>query len=196
MTSNNMNISEIQKLDDQYNRIKELEEFDNTKLGVKGLVDSGITEIPRIFHHPPQTLFDHEPQQPHTNDSLIIPVIDLSSVREELVKQVRDAAAKFGFFQVINHGVSVSFLERLLDAVKAFHELEPQEKMQIYRRDTGTSGTGVGFYSNYDLFHSKAASWRDTLSIRLDPIPVDPKEIPEVCRLVSYDSLMSSFILQ
>lgn len=173
---------ELQTLDDDYNRGKEIEEFECTKLGVKGLVDSGITQIPRIFHHPPETLFVQElPQQTNLNLP-IIPVIDLSGEHKEVVKQLRDASAKFGFFQVINHGMSDSFLDRLLNAIKAFHELQPEEKMRVYRRDTVTASSGVGFYSNYDLFHSKAASWRDTLLAHLGPVPVDPNEIPDVCR--------------
>jgi hypothetical protein len=38
---------------DSETRIKELKAFDETKLGVKGLVDAGITKIPQMFHHPP-----------------------------------------------------------------------------------------------------------------------------------------------
>ncbi|KAL2892333.1 1-aminocyclopropane-1-carboxylate oxidase-like protein 3 [Bienertia sinuspersici] len=166
----------------EYDRSKEVQEFEETKLGVKGLVDSGITKIPRIFHHPPESLFDQKPHQPNSKHDPIIPTIDLSGHHEEVVQQLKDASAKFGFFQVINHGMSVSFLERLLDAVKAFHELQPQEKMRVYSRSTNVTGRGVGFFSNYDLFHSKAASWQDTLAIRLGPIGIDPSEIPDVCR--------------
>ncbi|PQQ17804.1 1-aminocyclopropane-1-carboxylate oxidase homolog 1-like [Prunus yedoensis var. nudiflora] len=32
---------------------KELYEFDDLKIGVKGLVDAGVTHIPRFFIHPP-----------------------------------------------------------------------------------------------------------------------------------------------
>lgn len=172
----------------QYNHDQELQDFDNTKLGVKGLVDSGITKIPPIFHHPPDTLFyptnriNQQLDLSDPNHDLgLIPVIDLSSSKPELVNLIRDASAKVGFFQVINHGISVSFLDRLIEGVKAFHELPPQEKIAYYRRDTTNCDSGgVGFYSNFDLFESDAASWRDTLEVRLENF--DPKFLPHVCR--------------
>jgi hypothetical protein len=34
-----------------YDRPQELQAFDDTKAGVKGLVDSGTKSIPAIFHH-------------------------------------------------------------------------------------------------------------------------------------------------
>ncbi|KAK2635558.1 hypothetical protein Ddye_030350 [Dipteronia dyeriana] len=37
-----------------YDRAKDIKEFDDAKIDVKGLVDSGITTIPRFFLHPPQ----------------------------------------------------------------------------------------------------------------------------------------------
>lgn len=164
-------------------RRKELEEFDNTKLGVKGLLDSGITRIPRIFHHPPETLVSGSPKpDPNNQSKLIIPVIDLSGPDADIVDQVRDAAAKFGFFQVVNHGAPISLLDRLIAAVKAFHELPAEKKRQHYLRGGSGGAGGIGFSSNYDLFSSKAASWRDTLEIRMAPSPVDPANIPDVCR--------------
>ncbi|KAL0410136.1 UNVERIFIED_CONTAM: DIBOA-glucoside dioxygenase BX6 [Sesamum latifolium] len=39
-----------------YDRMKEVQEFDQSKAGVKGLSDSGISTIPRIFIHPPESL--------------------------------------------------------------------------------------------------------------------------------------------
>ncbi|KAK9742871.1 hypothetical protein RND81_03G202200 [Saponaria officinalis] len=165
----------------EYDRHNEAKQFESTKLGVKGLIDSGITQIPRIFHHPTETLFNSSSSENDHNQ--LIPVIDMSSLRhDELVGRIRDAASKLGFFQMINHGVSDSLLRRLVDAVRAVHEITAEEKMRYYRRDIVDVGTGFGFYSNHDLFHSKAASWRDTISVRLGPTPVVPDDIPAVCR--------------
>lgn len=159
-------------------RQEDVKKFEESKLGVKGLVDSGITQIPSIFHHPTENLID-------TGNSVSnlgadpIPVIDLSSPTPEVVDQIRTAASKFGFFQVINHGVPVSLLDRLVKAVKAFHELPAEERMSHYRRDMET---GVNYFSNVDLFLSKAASWRDTLQLRLGPTMANIDAIPAICR--------------
>ncbi|GMN32934.1 hypothetical protein TIFTF001_041832 [Ficus carica] len=34
----------------KYDRLSQLKAFDETKAGVKGLVDFGVTEIPHIFY--------------------------------------------------------------------------------------------------------------------------------------------------
>ncbi|KAK9667945.1 hypothetical protein RND81_13G022700 [Saponaria officinalis] len=165
-----------------YDRKKELEEFDNTKLGVKGLIDSGITRIPRIFQHPPETLFDFQKAIRVTGDAEnIIPVIDMTGPHDEVVKNIRDAASTYGFFQVVNHGVDVALLDRLVEAIRAFFEQPDEEKIRYYNRDSVASG--VGYFSNYDLFHSKAASWRDTLQVQLGPTCVQPDAIPSACRI-------------
>ncbi|KAK8310145.1 hypothetical protein V6Z12_D02G167700 [Gossypium hirsutum] len=159
----------------QYDRAEEVKRFDDSKIGVKGLVDSGLTTIPRIFVHPPETLSDLKPKP----KSVAIPTIDLSGTRSTVVEQVAAASRSFGFFQIVNHGIPVQVLDRMIASIRAFHELPTDVKARFYRRD---AGTGVSFISNVDLFHSKAASWRDTLQIRLGPTLPELEHIPEVCR--------------
>ncbi|XP_030551555.2 1-aminocyclopropane-1-carboxylate oxidase homolog 5-like [Rhodamnia argentea] len=50
--------------------------------------------------------------------------------------------------------------------MKAFHEqpTEAEAKARIYRRE---SETGLAFFANIDLRHSKAGNWRDTLLINM-----------------------------
>ena len=40
----------------EHDRKRELKAFDDSKSGVKGLVDAGVTKIPRIFIHPNSNL--------------------------------------------------------------------------------------------------------------------------------------------
>ena len=56
------------------NWAKEVKKFDETKAGVKGLVDSGVVKIPKLFVHPPETLPD---KSPATGVGLDLPTIDL-----------------------------------------------------------------------------------------------------------------------
>ena len=39
-----------------WDRRRELQAFDDTKAGVKGLVDAGVTALPPIFRHSPESL--------------------------------------------------------------------------------------------------------------------------------------------
>lgn len=145
---------------DSYDRAAEVSRFEASKLGVKGLVDSGITTIPRFFVHPLETLVELN-RQTHT-DTESIPTIDLADFdsgerRPDIVRQISRACREWGFFQIISHGVPAEVLDCVLGSVERFHELPTEEKVRFYRRE---NETGVSFFSNVDLFQSKAASWR------------------------------------
>ncbi|KAK9115133.1 hypothetical protein Syun_021930 [Stephania yunnanensis] len=153
--------------DDSYDRAKEVKDFDDSKIGVKGLVDSGLTTIPRFFHHPPQTLPSPSAAAASAAAAaaISIPIIDLSGDPATTSAQIRSAARTLGFFQITNHGVPSSLQSDLISAVRSFNDLPAASKSRFYTRDFAASG-GVSFATNFDLFRSKAASWRDTIQIR------------------------------
>ncbi|OMO95489.1 hypothetical protein COLO4_15839 [Corchorus olitorius] len=165
----------------EYDRQSELKDFDDTKAGVKGLVDAGIQQVPWIFHHPPDQLGKNSASGSTLQVS--IPVIDLGGVkkdqatRQEIVEKVRDASKTWGFFQVVNHGIPVSVLEDMKDGVHRFFEQDLEVKKQFYTRDFSKS---VIYHSNFDLYSSPAANWRDSLSTTIAPNPPLPEELPEV----------------
>ncbi|XP_062213112.1 DIBOA-glucoside dioxygenase BX6-like isoform X2 [Phragmites australis] len=170
---------------DGYDRRRELQAFDDTKAGVKGLVDAGITAVPAIFRHQQQQQqVTTSISSPSSVLSCSIPVIDLSVAdeprgRQEVVAQVKAASETAGFFQVVNHGVPGDLLSEMLASVKRFNEEAAEEKRPYYTRDTGRK---VRFNSNFDLFQSPAANWRDTLFCEAAPEPPRLEELPVAVR--------------
>ncbi|CAN6228218.1 unnamed protein product [Urochloa humidicola] len=163
-----------------YDRRSELQAFDDTKAGVKGLVDAGITAIPPIFHHTPESLKDITTSSANDDLASPIPVIDLLDARrEDVVDQVRHAVGTVGFFQVTNHGVPPELMAGMLSGVRRFNEGPAEAKRALYSRDPARK---VRFNSNFDLFNSEVANWRDSLFCDLFPDPPPIEEYPEPLR--------------
>ncbi|XP_014502478.1 1-aminocyclopropane-1-carboxylate oxidase homolog 1-like [Vigna radiata var. radiata] len=173
-------IETYSRKDSSYDRNVEVKAFDETKLGVKGLLDSGITKIPRMFHH----VRDNTETTP-SNLKFHVPIIDLKdvntnlSLRVEALDKITKACKEWGFFHVVNHGISVEVLDEMLCGIRRFHELDDEEKKTFYSRDRSKK---VRYFSNGSLFRDPAANWRDSIAFFSSPHPPNPEEIPAVCR--------------
>ncbi|KAL4337636.1 hypothetical protein AHAS_Ahas12G0130000 [Arachis hypogaea] len=161
------------------NRLNDLKSFDETKTGVKGLVDKGLTKIPSLFHHQHDNTKSHKAAD-LCNSEHTIPVIDLEDVvvtkdpskREGVVSRIREACKTWGFFQVVNHGIPESVLEEMKDGVRRFFEQDDEVKK-----------------------NSPALNWRDTFMCYLAPDNPKPVELPVVCRdiLLEYGTNIMKF---
>ena len=92
---------------------------------------------------------EHRPTRKHNDYSISgghVPVIDLAPLRQEkssaeegkvepavedIVTKVGQACEEWGFFQVINHGVSLELLEELQATAKEFFDLPIEEKRKV-----------------------------------------------------------------
>ncbi|WCJ24007.1 2-oxoglutarate (2OG) and Fe(II)-dependent oxygenase superfamily protein [Euphorbia peplus] len=169
-------------------RNKQLKDFDDTKSGVKGLVDAGVAKIPDIFIHNHQSnIYDNSTSSNHKHT---IPVINLEAVhkdandRRQVINKVGEACRKWGFFQVVNHGIEVTLLEDMIDSIRKFHEQDIEEKKKLYSRDY--TGKMVYYNSNFDLYSETPCNWRDTLNCVLAPRSPNPQDLPPVCRDVIF----------
>ncbi|XP_057546534.1 1-aminocyclopropane-1-carboxylate oxidase homolog 1-like [Amaranthus tricolor] len=172
-------------------REAELRAFDESKLGVKGLVDAGVSTLPSIFIHPDSPHF-HPPII--TNHATFhIPVIDLCEVsgnKRNLISKIREASETWGFFQVVNHGIPHLVLEDMLKGVRGFFEQDDRLKKEYYSRDY--ANRKLTYNSNVDLYSGPAANWRDTFGVMMAPNPPQPHELPPLCReiLMEYSRQM------
>ncbi|CAN4117316.1 unnamed protein product [Withania somnifera] len=133
-----INTNEVQVPSEaKYDRKAELQDFDETKAGVKGLVDAGITKVPRIFVQPSKI----GDSTTHTKKKFSFPTIDFDGIKEDpikrkkIVQEVSLASETWGFFQVINHGIPSHVLEEMKDGVIRFFEQDTEVKKQWYTRN-------------------------------------------------------------
>ncbi|KMT09542.1 hypothetical protein BVRB_6g130040 [Beta vulgaris subsp. vulgaris] len=163
----------------------DLKAFDESKLGVKGLIDAGVDKLPPIFVNKQPT----SPRSAKASNASqqCIPVIDLAGIedggaerRKEIMKEVSDICEKWGFFQVVNHGIHQDVLDEMIKGAKRFHELDPDEKKLYYVRGDDTKKKFV-YTSNFYLYTGSVTNWRDTTVCLMNPMP-EPEEFPETCR--------------
>ncbi|XP_074281786.1 1-aminocyclopropane-1-carboxylate oxidase homolog 1-like [Silene latifolia] len=169
-----------------YDRTKDLKAFDERKNGVKGLLDetkTGEIHVPNIFVRP---LEDRLKDLTTCHENITIPIIDLTHFNQdgyskpEIVKEMLSASETWGFFQVVNHGIPMEVLDNMIEGTRMFHEQDNEVKKQFYSRD---SSKVVTYNTNYDLYKSKVANWRDSLSVStLKTGSFDPQELPSICR--------------
>ncbi|KAF6175026.1 hypothetical protein GIB67_039574 [Kingdonia uniflora] len=173
-----------------YDRAKEKQEFENTKAGVKGLVDSGMVKIPKFFIHPPES----QPKDSHSSIACLqIPVIDLEGLNGELqgeiVDKIRRASEEWGFFQIVNHGIPAEVLDEMIRGIRSFHEQPAEAKRALYTFD---SERNVRYHSNGYVRESQEGEWKDTLSCSFHNDELDLEELPMLCRhiMVEYVKCM------
>lgn len=131
--------------------------------GVKGLVDSGVSEVPERYIQPPcERIIKSLGYQIHEH----LP-IDLSKLdgpeHDEVVHDIARAAETLGFFQVVNHGLPLELLESLKDAAHKFFD-QPPEKKAVYLKGVSPS-PAVKYGTSFLPEKEKALEWKDYLSM-------------------------------
>ncbi|KAJ9174353.1 hypothetical protein P3X46_017383 [Hevea brasiliensis] len=125
----------------------------------------------------PESYIRPESERPRLSEVLAcedVPVIDLGCEdRAQIVQQIGDACANFGFFQVINHGVSLEGVEKMIGVASDFFRLPVEEKLKVYSDDPSKT---MRLSTSFNLHKEKVHNWRDYL--RLHCYPLD-QYVPE-----------------
>eukprot|EP00262_Sarcandra_glabra_P005979 TRINITY_DN1794_c1_g1_i1.p1 TRINITY_DN1794_c1_g1~~TRINITY_DN1794_c1_g1_i1.p1 ORF type:complete len:373 (-),score=71.95 TRINITY_DN1794_c1_g1_i1:118-1185(-) len=100
-----------------------------------------------------------------------IPVIDMQklilgeSANLELGK-LDDACQKWGFFQLVNHGISSSLIEKMKFEIQAFFNLPLEEKMKFWQHPGAVEGFGQAFV----VSEEQKLDWGDMFFLSTLPI--------------------------
>ncbi|XP_028755946.1 hyoscyamine 6-dioxygenase-like [Neltuma alba] len=119
------------------------------------------SSVPPSHVHPPES----RPGELLVGSSKSIPVIDLGRCDHpphDTISLVLKASQEYGFFQVINHGVSEELMEDTLNNFKEFHGMPPKEKMA----ESSKSPNGIcKLYTSCEVYRKDDNNqyWRDTM---------------------------------
>eukprot|EP00258_Populus_trichocarpa_P029916 XP_024445935.1 protein DOWNY MILDEW RESISTANCE 6 isoform X2 [Populus trichocarpa] len=134
------------------------------------VISSGVhyTNLPASYVRPES----ERPRLSEVSTCQDVPVIDLGCQdRNQIVQQVGDACDHYGFFQEINHGMSLE--EKMLGVAHDFFSLPVEEKLKLYSDDPSRT---MRLSTSFNVNKEKVHNWRDYL--RLHCYPLD-KYVPE-----------------
>ncbi|KAF3632953.1 putative protein SRG1-like [Capsicum annuum] len=115
-----------------------MEEAKLRKLGRGLLKAPNVQELAKqqLATIPPQYIQDNVEKTSYSSSMLLaqIPVIDMEQLlhghdHDSELQRLHFACKEWGFFQVVNHGVSISLMEKVKSEIQAFFDLPLEEKM-------------------------------------------------------------------
>lgn len=122
---------------------------------------------------------EHRPKTHLTNSNDFIysdeiPTIDLSSLRDPdhdktaIAAEIAEACKRWGFFQVINHGLPSDLRRRVEEACAEFFNLKTEEKRKVKRDEVNPMGY-------HDEEHTKnVRDWKEIFDFFLQDSTIVP----------------------
>ncbi|XWS48662.1 hypothetical protein CRYUN_Cryun13aG0095300 [Craigia yunnanensis] len=149
------------------------------------VLSSGIrySNLPESYVRPES----ERPRLSEVSECENVPVIDLGCEdRGQIIQQISLACMYYGFFQVINHGVSKEAVEKMLKVAHDFFELPLEEKVKLYSDDPSKT---MRLSTSFNVNKEKVHNWRDYLRLHCHPlhkyVPEWPSNPPSFKEIVS-----------
>ncbi|CAI9764802.1 unnamed protein product [Fraxinus pennsylvanica] len=140
------------------------------------VISSGIqySSLPSSYVRPES----ERPKLSEVADCENVPVIDLGAGDRSLtITQIGDACREYGFFQVINHGISKESMDKLLAVAHEFFSLPVEEKMKLYSDDPSKT---MRLSTSFNIKKETVHNWRDYLRLHCYPLEKYVPEWPSV----------------
>lgn len=165
---------------------------------VQSLSDSGIRVIPERYVKIPSDRprynagIESSPAAAASDVSEQIPVIDLqnffsqdAALREAALAQISSACRDWGFFQVVNHGVSHDLMKLTREAWRVFFHLPVEVKQQY----ANSPSTYEGYGSRLGVEKGAKLDWSDYFFLHFLPTSLRDQNkwphLPSSCRYLS-----------
>ncbi|KAL4563077.1 hypothetical protein LXL04_027113 [Taraxacum kok-saghyz] len=159
--------------------------------GVKGLVDSGLTEVPGRYIQPPNQRINKQQAAATSPENMTIDLSELDGPNhDQVVKAIAHAAETLGFFQVVNHGVPLELLDSLKVAAHQFFN-QPPEKKAVYLKGVSPSPV-VKYGTSFVPEIEKALEWKDYVSMIYTNDEEALKFWPNECKEVALNYIKTS----
>ncbi|KAF5482384.1 hypothetical protein F2P56_002958 [Juglans regia] len=115
--------------------------------------------VPESYVHPPEK----RPGKLVVQPCKTIPVVDFEGHDQtQIIQQIVKATEEFGFFQVINHGVSKKLMDDAMGVFKEFHGMSWKDKTSQRSKDPNKS---CRFYRSSEKYTTEEVHvWRDALT--------------------------------
>ncbi|WZZ18817.1 hypothetical protein YC2023_111906 [Brassica napus] len=102
-----------------------------------------------------------------------IPIIDMKQLcsftsmdSDSEVQKLNSACKEFGFFQLVNHGLDPSFLDKTKSEIQDFFDLPMEEKKKFWQQPNEMEGFGQAFVVSED----QKLDWADMFFFIVQPV--------------------------
>ncbi|KAG6596510.1 Protein DMR6-LIKE OXYGENASE 1, partial [Cucurbita argyrosperma subsp. argyrosperma] len=139
--------------------------------GVKNLADKGLNKLPLKYVLPNSDRpADCKSDNPNVIDAVELPVIDFNQLcgpnRRHVLRSLSKACEDYGFFQLINHGISSEVISSMREVSSKFFELPYEERAKYMSSDMHAT---VRYGTSFNQTKDTVFYWRDFLKLTCNP---------------------------
>lgn len=129
---------------------------------------SGVSHVPSNYIRP---ISDRPNLSDVQTSEGSIPLIDFQGLHgsnhSDIIKQIGQACQQNGFFQVKNHGIPETLINKIMRTSKDFFQMPESERLKNYSDDPSKT---TRLSTSFNVKTEKVSNWRDFLRLHCYPL--------------------------